>query len=277
MASSSEAARSPRFSLGHRSARLGALLAAGVVVGVWGLSTPGGLLGKADAVAYAVCHRIDLRSFHLGERPLPLCARCMGLYLGSMLTFAFFALLGRVKAGLNPARRLWIPLGVFGVLYAVDGVNSYLHFFLNAPHAYPPSNVLRLVTGTFAGVALVALIFPTLNQMLWGDWRPQAALRSWRELAVLCGAAVGLILLVLTGNPLILYPLALISSLGVVVLLTFVHTTLVVMITGRGNRATHLGGLLTPLLAGLTLAFLQIGGIDLVRYVLTGTWGGFVF
>jgi hypothetical protein len=30
-----------------------------------------------------------------------------------------------------------------------------------------------------------------------------------------------------------------------------------------------------PLLAGLTIAFIQIGGIDIVRFALTGTWAGF--
>jgi hypothetical protein len=46
----------------------------------WLSLTPPGLLGKADAVGYAVCHRIELRSFHLDGRPLPLCARCSGMY-----------------------------------------------------------------------------------------------------------------------------------------------------------------------------------------------------
>jgi len=51
--------------------------------------TPEGLLGKADAIGYAVCHRIDLRSYHIGERPLPLCTRCTGMYLGAMLVSFF--------------------------------------------------------------------------------------------------------------------------------------------------------------------------------------------
>ena len=38
-----------------------------------------GILGHADEIGYAVCHQIDLRSFHIGDRPLPLCARCSGM------------------------------------------------------------------------------------------------------------------------------------------------------------------------------------------------------
>lgn len=255
--------------------RLAALLVAGVVVGVWALNTPGGLLGKADAVAYAVCHRIELRSFHLGDRPLPLCARCTGLYLGVMLTFAFFALSGRLKFGLNPPRRLWIPLAIFGLLYAGDGLNSYLHFFPAAPHVYPPSNILRLVTGTFAGLALVNAVAPTMNQVLWSDWGRQASLRSWRDLGLLSAGALALILLVLTGNPLILYPLALISSMGVILMLGMLYTTLFVMATGWQNAPGRWVGMLPAVLAGVALAFLQIGLVDLIRYLLTGTWSGF--
>lgn len=38
------------------------------------LLAPGGLLDKADKVGYAVCHRITIRSFLIGERQMPLCA-----------------------------------------------------------------------------------------------------------------------------------------------------------------------------------------------------------
>ncbi len=51
----------------------------------WLLNTPNGLLGKADALGYAVCHRIDARSFHIHDRQTPLCSRCTGMYLGAML------------------------------------------------------------------------------------------------------------------------------------------------------------------------------------------------
>ncbi len=64
-------------------------IAVGLLLVGWLWNTPAGLLGKADALGYAVCHRIDVRSFHLGERQLPLCARCTGMYLGAMLGLVF--------------------------------------------------------------------------------------------------------------------------------------------------------------------------------------------
>ena len=79
-----------------------ALVIAAVVVVLWLIYTPEGLLGKADAIGYAVCHRIDLRSFHLGDRQLPLCVRCSGMYLGALLGLAYQAWLApRERAGFH--------------------------------------------------------------------------------------------------------------------------------------------------------------------------------
>ena len=77
------------------------LLAVGLLLVGWLFNTPGGLLGKADAVGYAVCHRIDLRSFYIGDRQLPLCARCTGMYLGAMLGLVYQVFFGRRRAGTN--------------------------------------------------------------------------------------------------------------------------------------------------------------------------------
>jgi hypothetical protein len=87
--------------------------------------------------------------------------------------------------------------------------------------------------------------------------------------------ALGVDLLVLTENPLVLYPLALVSSLGVVFLLTIVYTMLALLLSGRENRVADPRQLVVPALIGFILAILQIAGLDVVRYVLTGTWSGF--
>src|SRR5689334_17781875 len=57
-----------------------------VVSTIWVYLTPEGVLGKADAVGYAVCHRITVRSFLFPDgRQLPLCARCSGMFLGVLV------------------------------------------------------------------------------------------------------------------------------------------------------------------------------------------------
>jgi hypothetical protein len=80
---------------------------------------------------------------------------------------------------------------------------------------------------------------------------------------------------VVTENPLVLYPLALVSALGVVILLTVVYSMIVLILRRRENRARSWGELVVPLAIGLTLTIVQIGLFDLGRYWLTGTWSGF--
>lgn len=260
-------------------ARIGfaiAVVVASVLLGAWLLMTPGGLLGKADAIGYAVCHRIDLRSFHLGERALPLCARCSGTYLGVVVAVGTLIGLGRGRAGRFPAWPILALFGVFGLVFAVDGLNSYLHFFPNAPHLYEPSNTLRLASGLLLGLAMGVLVYTGFNQAVWKVWRPEPALRRWQDVALMMLAAAGMGLLVLWENPLVLYPLAIASALSVLGLLTVVYSVMAIILLRRENRARGWKDLVLPGLLGATLALAQIALIDWIRFAVTQTWNGFV-
>jgi uncharacterized membrane protein len=253
--------------------------AALLAFGSWLLNTPEGVLGKADAIGYALCHRIDSHSLHLGgvfgDRPLPLCARCTGIYLGALLGMVTMAAMGRSRAGGLPRRPVLLALIGFVGVMGIDGVNSYLTFFPGLPHLYEPQNWLRVVTGTLNGLALAGLIYPILNQTLWRDWQDRPVLGNFRELGVLLVLAAGMIALVLTDNPIILLPLAVLSSVGVLAMVVALNTTIVLLVVRRENRVLSWTGAITPLLAGFTLAIIEIGLVDLVRYSVFGTWSGF--
>jgi uncharacterized membrane protein len=253
--------------------RIGLVILAIVGIGLWLLLTPDGLLGKADAIGYAVCHRIDLRSFHLGERALPLCARCSGLYLGALATL-FYYLVRRPRAAQFPPRYLIAVLLIFGLGYAFDGVNSYLELFPIVPNLYSPNNLLRLVTGTFFGIALASMVFPGFNRSAWVDPSEGPALPSFVDLGVLLILGGSIILAVESEISLILYPLALLSSASVLILLTMIYTMIILILFRRENLARNWKDLALPTLGGLILAVLQIGVIDVIRYSITGTWGG---
>jgi uncharacterized membrane protein len=260
--------------LRHLSWKKPVYVAVGLLLIGWLLNTPGGLLGKADAIGYAVCHRIDVRSFHLGLRQLPLCARCTGMYLGAMLGLAYQAVVGGRKAG-TPPWRVLVVLGLLVAAFGVDGLNSYLHLFPGAPSVYEPQNWLRLLTGTGMGLVIAAALFPAFNQTVWKNWNTKPALSGLRYLAGLLGLALLLDLLVLSGNPLILYPLALISAAGVLVLLTMVYSMVWLMVLKAENLYLKFSQLLLPLSGGFGMALLQIALLDFGRYMLTGTWDGF--
>ena len=64
-------------------------IAAIIAFSAWMYISPEGALGKLDAIGYAVCHRIDARSFHIGDRQLPLCARCTGEFYAAGIALIF--------------------------------------------------------------------------------------------------------------------------------------------------------------------------------------------
>ena len=238
-------------------------------------AAPPGLLGKADAIGYAVCHRIDLRSFHLGERQLPLCARCTGTFLGTFVGTLLLFLSGRGRSAVWPSRGLLALMSVTIVAWGLDGVNSYASLFPRFPHLYEPQNGLRLTTGAFLGMTVAAVFLPAVNQSLWKSPSEVPVLRNLRELLLYFSCAPLLIGLVLLENPIILYPLAVLSITGVLILLTGVYTSLLLMAFRRESQAESWKNAWPSLAGGFTLALLQIYAIDAVRLILSGTWDGF--
>ena len=245
----------------------------------WFYIAPPGLLGKADAIGYAVCHRISERSFHIGDRQLPLCARCTGEFNAAAISLIFFGFASGKKSGM-PGWKLGVPLILFFLAFGLDGSNSYLYLlkqtspdaFSSIPNLYIPNATLRLLTGSGMGIALASILFPAFNQTVWRTSNPERAL-DWKKLAALVGIILVVDLLILTENPLVLYPVAILSTLGVLTLLTLVFTMTWLMIMRQENVFHQLREIWMPFLAGLTLALLMISAIDLLRFTLTGTWG----
>jgi uncharacterized membrane protein len=254
----------------------------GILLLVWLIETPAGVLGKADAIGYAVCHRIDLRSFHVNLRQLPLCARCTGQYVGAMVGLLFQGIFSRRRVGF-PSRWMLGILGVFGLAYVVDGVNSYLSLpmivnnFPDIPHLYEPTNTLRLLTGTGVGLAIAMLLYPAFVGSIYAqvDLRPSIA--GLRPMLGLIGLGITADLLILSGSSTILYPAALISASGVIILLTLAYTTAILRIFNKENRYTRLSQISLPMAVGFLTAMSQIAILDLLRFVVTGSWSGALF
>jgi uncharacterized membrane protein len=256
----------------RRTYRLLVYFFGAIVMGIWLAISPRGLLGKADAIGYAVCHRIDLRSLHLGDRQLPLCARCSGMYLGALLALIYYQI-GRPRAGLFPPRVVIYIFVMFVLMWAVDGFNSFIHLLPFGPRLYTPSNTLRLITGFLMGIPLATMVYPLFNQTMWRDWKPVPVLKTVADLVVLLLLTAIFVILILSENVLILYPLALLSSLGVIALLAGIYATLTVTVLRWENQAAAWRDLTLPIPAGVTLAILQVLLIAILRAYLLGDGG----
>jgi hypothetical protein len=110
---------------------------------------------------------------------------------------------------------------------------------------------------------------------MWTEWNDKPALKSWGQLGALLGLAGVIDVLVLSDNPYILYPLALLSSGTILFILGLIYTIVWGYLVKKENQYSSVKQMAFLLLAGFTTALLQIAAMDAVRYALTGTWAGF--
>jgi hypothetical protein len=89
------------------------------------------------------------------------------------------------------------------------------------------------------------------------------------------GLALLVDLAVLSGNLLLVYPLALLSAAGVLLILTMVYSMVIIVLLRSEGRYTSLRQMAMPIIGGFGLALMQIAVLDLVRLWFTGTWDGF--
>lgn len=125
------------------------------------------------------------------------------------------------------------------------------------------------------GFVIAAALYPAFNQTIWAAWDKQPAFSGWGSFIVLLGLGFLLDLFILTENPLVLYPLAILSSASVLVLLVLIYAMVWTMLFKLDNTFQKFKQLAFPLAGGLLLAVLQISLFNLVRFYLTGTWDGF--
>ena len=215
-----------------------------------------------------VCGQIPNHSLIIGGRQLPLCARCTGTYLGALLGFLGLAALRRWRASGLPPNEVLASLINFIVLWGIDGLNSFLALLPNAPHLYQPHNLLRLITGTLNGLALSIIVYPIFNFLFWKEANPERVIRNGRELCYLLIPSALLVWIVQTQVSVLLYPVAALSILGVLVMLTIVNTMIILIVTRRESKAESWRDAVLPLLLGMLAAFLELSALGWLHLAL---------
>lgn len=252
------------------------VIALGLLIS-WLALTPNGLLGKMDAIGCAVCHRIESHSFFLGDRSLPLCARCTGLFLGALIGLLsqnwWKNQAAALPSGLPPRRYLFL-FGVFLLFYAFDGANSYLNLVM--PSLYEPNNALRLSSGLLVGIAVSTLLLPIFRQAMLSNIDSRPVLNSWKLLALMLAIGGVVFILMYSNNLFFLYPLAILSALSTWLLLGIAYTVILQVILPRALTYPGLREAWLVLVGGFSLALVQILVTDLLRLAMTGNWNGLV-
>ena len=231
------------------------------------------LLSAAHWFGSAVCHQFPEHSYQVAGVPLPLCARCTGLYLGALLTLILHTWRRPRAVGL-PCPWMLVVLVLFFFAWAGDGLNSFLSMtevtlvIPNLPHLYPPSNLLRLITGTMMGITIGSLVFLMFNSLVWHAPNPESIFATRREFFALLGLGALLVFIVHSEFAPLLYPL----NLAILIAIPTLHTMLVTAFIANLTRPALNWRQAVPAFAlGALIALTYLSAIALLRVVLLPT------
>lgn len=217
----------------------------------------GTVLDRLRWLDSGICAQMLTHSFHAGRELLPLCARNTGIYLGFTVTLINIYARGKGRAQKLPPLPI-IILCACGVLaLAVDGLNS-LALDLHQTHLYQPDNFLRLGTGLITGAALILLGLPILNQLFWRESNQQPIVADWRAFMPLLLVLLLCFIAVTSQNTLILYPIALLSTAGVLTALSSVNLIFIITLSKRDETLQHYYQLLAFFSLALMCAIVEM-------------------
>ncbi len=193
------------------------------------------LLERLRALDGGICAQVPSHSFFPGGERLPLCSRNTGIYTGFALTVTLLFVTGRTRVMRLPGLSVLIALGIAVVAMGIDGFNS-LFLDLHLPHLYQPNNLLRLATGLGMGTAMAGIVVPVVSGLLWRDEDLRSSFDSLGQLALMLPILSVAFGAIAAQAGFLLYPVALLSSAGLVTALTLVN---LVFVLGLTNRIGH--------------------------------------
>ena len=100
-----------------------------------------------------ICHQIAIRSFHLGSLPLPVCARCTGIYLGAAAMSVAGVWLRPLARGTEDARMRRLRRVLLLALLPTAATVAY-----EWTTGVTPPNMLRFAAGAPIGAAVAWII-----------------------------------------------------------------------------------------------------------------------
>ncbi len=218
---------------------------------------------KLDAAVHGLVAQKHL--VFLGERPLPLCARNLGIYSVFLLTLGYLWARGRGHAAALPPRPLLAVLGLGVLAMGFDGVNSLLEDTGRA-YLYVPRHDLRTITGALFAIALTPIILLVFNQALRANAERERPVLEWRDFGGLLVVNGLFVALAYSGLALLYWPLALLGVVGIIGELFTMFLLVTAVALGYSRRVTSLAQLGRPACIALLLTVAFAGGLALLRF-----------
>ena len=182
----------------------------------------------------AICHQLPERSYILGDLQMPLCARCIGIHLGFLLSSLFLWTGSRRFASGILEKSAYIVLAVLFFIGCIDAILSYSGLSES-------DNLRRTVSGLLMGTTMPFLIVPLVNRILFPGRNGRVMFKSrvdwaWLSTIYLVGAAI---ILSATTSFLLFSAVSILSVIGSIVFLFTLTTLLVLVLTDARGMSGH--------------------------------------
>jgi uncharacterized membrane protein len=237
-------------------------LAAIVLLAAAGISwhflshTPSGCYSKTFAIGSSLCHQIPSHSPVLNGVQFPLCSRCTGLYLGSLIGLVYALFAGR-KAGIPKRPYLILLLAIF-VIWGIDGVNSLISDFLNRPFLYETTNLTRTISGFGMGLVMATTLATLFNITVWKERENTPILHSPLQVGIYALFAAAINLLITTNNDYLFRLASYLAIFTAVAIITLLYSVFWIILLKKENTFQSLNTLWVFLVAGFATSMLQI-------------------
>lgn len=215
------------------------------------------------AVGASVCHQIPSHSFIYENFQFPLCARCTGLYVGSLIGLLYFITQGKRKA--VPDRWYRYLLLVFFVAWAGDGFNSFINDLMNRTILYETSNVTRLITGFGMGLVMSTALMTLFNIVIWQESKNMPLLHHVWQVIAYAGVSVIIGWFLMNPSTILFQSLSVASILTVLVVITLLYTVFWAIILKKENSFSSLQHLSPLIVTGLATALVQVMLLNWLR------------
>ncbi len=214
------------------------------------------------------CHQVATHCLQFEGRPLPLCARCTGMFLGTVLALLGLWAMGQGRRSRLPSWHMGLILATLAGLWVIDGVNSFLFAIGGSFILYRPSNMIRLISGVGMGLTLGVVLYPVYHLAFWHEVDERRVLDEvWRFfLLAVAGALVVMGILHWRSAPYVLW-FWLITA-AVFFVFSLVNACLVSLLWHRRGVVGRWWHVVPYLVVGLMLALLEMAAMALLRRLL---------
>jgi len=125
------------------------------------LAAPTGNAPRLSAAVYAagslICHQRPERSFHYDGAQYPVCARCLGLYLGALTGVVLWVAVAGLRSAPSPRAR-WFTAARARTLLIVVAVPTLASVGLGMLGVWDANNVLRAAIAWPLGAAIMVVV-----------------------------------------------------------------------------------------------------------------------